>query len=82
MERIGPQGVVCPCPGDMYMYITIIIKHLLPAWPIKAKFLVESPWGVGKEVYINGTGYMTKMASILINGKNVQKSSPTELTVL
>ena len=24
-----PQGVVCPCPGAIYMYITIIIKHLL-----------------------------------------------------
>ena len=43
---------------------------------------MESPWGVGKEVYINGTGHMTKMAAMLINSKNLQKSSPTELTVL
>ena len=23
------QGVVCPCPGAIYMYMTIILKHLL-----------------------------------------------------
>ena len=23
------QGVVCPCPGAKYMYMTIIFKHLL-----------------------------------------------------
>ena len=22
-------GVVCPCPGAIYMYMTIIFKHLL-----------------------------------------------------
>ena len=31
------------------------------------------------KVYINGTGHMTKMAAMRINGKNLQKSSPTEL---
>ena len=34
---------------------------------------------MGKTVYINGTGHMTKMAAMLIFGKNLQKSSPTEL---
>ena len=24
-----PQGVVCPCPRAIYMYMTIIFKHLL-----------------------------------------------------
>ena len=52
------------------------------AWPIKAKFRVRPPWGVGKKVYINGTGHMTKMAAMLIYGKNLQKSSPTELIAL
>ena len=61
------------------MHITIIIKH---AWPIKAEFHVEPPWEVGKKVYINVTGHMTKMAAMLIYGKNLQKSSPTELMVL
>ena len=28
MKNICPQGVVCPCPGAIYMYINIIFKHL------------------------------------------------------
>ena len=31
MENFSPWGVVCPCPGAIYMYISIIMKHLLPA---------------------------------------------------
>ena len=37
---------------------------------------------VVKTVYINGTGHMTKIAAMLIYGKNLQKSSPTELILL
>ena len=51
------------------------------AWPIEAKFRVKPPWEVGKKVYINGTGHMTKMAGMPIYGKNLQKSS-TDLIVL
>ena len=29
VEKIWPVGVVCPCPGAIYMYISIILKHLL-----------------------------------------------------
>ena len=29
LEKNCPQGVVCPCPGAIYMYMTIIFKHLL-----------------------------------------------------
>ena len=29
MKNNCPQGVVCPCLGDIYMYMTIIFKHLL-----------------------------------------------------
>ena len=36
------------------------------AWPIKAKFYVEPPWGGGTKVYINGPGHMTKMAATAI----------------
>ena len=28
-EKNCPQGVVCPCPGAIYMYMTMIFKHLL-----------------------------------------------------
>ena len=66
------------------MYMTTIFKDLfsINAWPIKAKFYVEPPWEGGKKVYINDTGHMTKMAATPIYGKNIQKSSPTELIVL
>ena len=52
------------------------------AWPIKAKFHVEPPWEGGKKVYINGSGHMTKMIVMPIYGKNLKKSSPTDLIVL
>ena len=41
------------------------------AWPIEAKFYVEPPWEGGTKVYINGPGYMTKMATMPIYGKNL-----------
>ena len=33
---------------------------------------MEPPWEGGKEVYINGLGHMTKMAAMLIYGKNLK----------
>ena len=69
------QGVVCPCPGAKYMCMIIFSNISETAWPIKAKFCVEPPWEVGKKVYINGTSHMTKIAAMLIYGKNLQKSS-------
>ena len=48
----------------------------------KANFFVELPWEGGKKVYINGPGHLTKMAAMLIYGKNRHKISPTELNVL
>ena len=63
-----------------HYYQTSFLKSLQV--PIKAKFYVEPPWEVGKKVYINGTGHMTKMAAMLIYGKNNQKSSPAELIVV
>ena len=29
MKTVCPQGGVCPCPGSIYMFMTIIFKHLL-----------------------------------------------------
>ena len=45
------------------------------AWPIKAKFHVESYWEGGMKVYVNGPGHMTKMAAMPIYDKNLKKSS-------
>ena len=46
------------------------------AWPIKAKFYVETPWEGGTKICINGPGHMTKMAAMPIYGKTLKKSSP------
>ena len=40
-------------------------------WPIKAKLQVEHPLEGGTKVYINGPGYMTKIAAMAINSKNL-----------
>ena len=34
---------------------------------------MEHPWEVGKKVYINGQGHMTKMAAMAINRKKTLK---------
>ena len=39
-------------------------------WPIKAKFYMVHLLEVGTNVYINDLGHMTKMAAMLIYGKN------------
>ena len=57
------------------------------AWPIKAKFYAEPHWeggggGGGAKVYINGSGYMTKMTVMPIYGKTLKKSSSPEPEVL
>ena len=28
-EKFGPQGFVCPLPGAIYVYITVIFKDFL-----------------------------------------------------
>ena len=50
MKKNDLGGVVCPCPGAVYMYITIIFKHLL--WNHLAnqcQISYESSLGSGKE---------------------------------
>ena len=48
------------------------------AWPIEAKFHVELPWDGGMKVCSNGFGHVTKVAAMLIYGKNIKKSSSLE----
>ena len=43
------------------------------AWPIKAKFHMESQWDGGTKACSRGLGHMTKMATMPIYGKNTSK---------
>ena len=43
--------------------------------PIEAKFHVAPPCDEGTKAFSNGPGHMTKMATMPIYGKNLQKSS-------
>ena len=84
MKKNWPQGVVCPCPGAKYLYMTTIFKHLLH-WnrlANQSQILCGASLGRGNESYVNGPGHMTKMAAMPIYGKNFWKSSSPELEVL
>ena len=43
---------------------------------------MEPPWEVGKKVYINGTGHMTKMAAMLFYGKPSKISYKTNTPMI
>ena len=62
------------------MYMTTIFKHLLLEKRMANQSQISSGDSLGREkestVYINGPGHMTKMATMPIYGKNLQKSSP------
>ena len=86
-EPLGSQGELIVYPSSPR---PSVVRHppfskiffSETAWLIKAKFYVELPWEGGTKVYINGSGHMTKMAAMLIYGKNLKKSSPPEPEVL
>ena len=46
--------------------------------PIEAKFHVEPPWDGGMKVSTIGLCHMTKMATMSMYGKNLQKPSSLE----
>ena len=51
----------------------MFMKNISP-WELSAPVLhVEHPSEEGTKVYTNGPGYMTKMAAMAINSKNVLK---------
>ena len=82
MKEIWPQGVVCPCPGAIYMYISIIFKHVSETtWPINAKFHVDPFWEGRTKVYINGPGHMPRWLPCPYMVNPLKSSSP-ELEVL
>ena len=74
MKNFSPWAVVCPCPGAIYMYISIIMKNLPPLKPLgqsKPNF-IWSILGKGeRKFYINGQDHMTEMAAMAINRKQL-----------
>ena len=69
----NPRGLSAPVQG-LYTCILPLFSNLFfseTAWPINAKFHVEPFWEGDTKVYINGPGHMTKMAAMLIYGKNL-----------
>ena len=66
-EPSGSQGelIVYPWSGVRRPSSSVVRPHFSnifsseKAWPIKAKFYVEPPWGGGTKVYINDPGHMT-----------------------
>ena len=68
MKIFWAQGVVCPCPGAIYTYMTKYSNIFFSetARPIKAKLKVGHPYEEGMKVCINGQGHMTKMAAMVI----------------
>ena len=72
LKKVGPQGLMCPHPAAIYMYISIIFKPLL-LWnrlANQSQILREASIEWGINVYINNLGHMTKMAAMPIYGKN------------
>ena len=49
----------------------LIFFFSVTARPIEAKFHVEPPWDGGTKAYSNGSGHMSKMATMPIYGKNL-----------
>ena len=72
MKKMTSGGCLPLSQGYIHVYINYFQTFFFSetAWPINAKFHEEPPLELGKKVYTNGTGHMTKMATMLINGKN------------
>ena len=74
MEKKCPQGVVCPFPGAIYIYI--VYDHNIPTSSLKplGQSKPNIKWSIvrrGVKVNINGPGHMTKMATMAINSKTI-----------
>ena len=67
------QGVLCPCPWTIYIYMTIISnissESTVPN-AMKAKFYLEPLLEEEKKVCLNFQGHMAKMAAMPIYGEN------------
>ena len=71
LKGLWTPGVVCFCPGALYMYITIIFQDHLAN---RSQFYRKHVYEGGTNVIINKPGHhMTKMATMPIYGKNPAK---------
>ena len=50
-------------------------SNIFSSGPVKVIFHMEPPWDGGTKVCSTCPGHMTKMATMLIYGKNLKKSS-------
>ena len=62
----------------MGVYVCQHFQTSIPLKPLKAKFHVEPPWDGGINVCSNGPDHMTKMAALLLYGKNFKTSASSE----
>ena len=76
-QRLIGEYIVYPCSGvrrscrhRRQPFSNIFSSET--AWPIKAKFHVESPVDGGTKVCIDGSGHMTKMVAMLKNAQNLK----------
>ena len=71
LNKIGPQGLLCPHPWQLYFHN---IQTSSPLKPLnlanQSQILCEASIGCVINVYINNPGHMTKMATMPIYGKN------------
>ena len=74
-EPLGSQGELIVYPSSRRPSVGVRPPFLKifsseTAWQIKAKFYVEPPWVGRTKVCSQHLGHMTKMAAVLIYGKN------------
>ena len=71
-KKLTPGGCL-PLPRGYIHVHNQLLSNIFSetAWPINAKFYVEPSLEWRTKVYINGPGHMTKIAAMLIYGKNL-----------
>ena len=72
VRRPRPSYVFCRRPHSLNIFSSETTG------PIKVKFHMELLWDGGRKVCSKGPGQMTKMAAMLIYGRNLKKSSSLE----
>ena len=69
MKKRLTQGDCLPLPRG-YIHVYVHYFHTT-GWLVKATFYVEASCEEETIIYLNSPGHMTKMATLLIHGKNL-----------